>query len=62
MDARAVFQRLLWMNPSDNLGTRLLLPEVKGPEDPLTLKAAGRCCLFVPIRYMAPDFHPDKTA
>jgi tetratricopeptide (TPR) repeat protein len=28
-EAQAVFERLLWMSPSDNLGIRLLLPEVK---------------------------------
>jgi tetratricopeptide (TPR) repeat protein len=28
-EAEAVFERLLWMSPSDNLGVRLLLPEVK---------------------------------
>jgi tetratricopeptide (TPR) repeat protein len=28
-ETEAVFERLLWMSPSDNLGIRLLLPEVK---------------------------------
>jgi len=28
-EAESVFERLLWMSPSDNLGIRLLLPEVK---------------------------------
>jgi hypothetical protein len=28
-EAEAVFERLLWMSPSDNLGIRLVLPEVK---------------------------------
>jgi tetratricopeptide (TPR) repeat protein len=28
-EAEAVFERLLWMSPSDNLGVRFLLPEVK---------------------------------
>jgi tetratricopeptide (TPR) repeat protein len=28
-EAEAVFERLLWMSPSDNLGIRLLLPDVK---------------------------------
>jgi len=28
-EAEALFERLLWMSPSDSLGIRLLLPEVK---------------------------------
>jgi tetratricopeptide (TPR) repeat protein len=28
-EAEAVFERLLWMSPSDNLGIRILLPRVK---------------------------------
>jgi tetratricopeptide (TPR) repeat protein len=31
-EAEAVFERLLWINPSDNLGIRFLLPHVKARE------------------------------
>jgi tetratricopeptide (TPR) repeat protein len=31
-EAEAVFERLLWMSPSDNLGIRFLLPQVKARE------------------------------
>lgn len=31
-EAKAVFERLLWMSPSDNLGIRFLLPQVKARE------------------------------
>jgi hypothetical protein len=32
-DAERVFERMLWMNPSDNQGVRFILPEVRARRD-----------------------------
>ena len=31
-EAEALFERLLWMSPADNLGIRFLLPRVRAGE------------------------------